>query len=505
MEEEPIASAASGPPPSHETDSLEEDLRPFRFSCLNKWFLYKTNDATGTGLIKMACGQVTMSNTFLSTAFLTLAQMEIGCYDDNIECGKVYGYKPSSLITLIGTVSGLLSAFFLPFIGAMIDCTRHRKLIGIISSFLLMLVQFVQIETTQSTWFFMSILQALNGFIFQVVTLASFAYLPEIGRVVGEDTMNKYFAEWAVARIIFQLVYMVIVIGSSIGFSLDDIRTAQLSQALNVVLSGLCFYYGWKYMQEKEAKNELSNNESIFSVGFVQVFQTAKTIWRHYGCSLGWFLLAVTFGDAACNSFVLVAVTYLKEVMHFSSSEVGIMFLITVIFTIPGSYVGKLLTERYSCPKTSMKIQIAAFVVINSAGFHFLEDPSRVKLTFCFGALWGILLGWYFQTESLIFSMIVPKGNETEIAGFFLYCTQVLGWLPPLVFTEMNEYGIPLKWGGIHLNIYLVIALICYFCMAPWSHCLDLVQWNRMDDGIALGENIISQKSSEHEERMHIS
>ena len=267
----------------------------------------------------MACGQVTMSNTFLSTAFLTLAQMEIGCYDDNIECGKVYGYKPSSLITLIGTVSGLLSAFFLPFIGAMIDCTQHRKLIGIISSFLLMLVQFVQIDTNQSTWFFMSILQALNGFIFQVVTLASFAYLPEIGRVVGEDTMNKYFAEWAVARIIFQLAYMVIVIGSSVGFSLDDIRTGQFGQALNVPLSGLCFYYGWKYMQEKEAKHELSSNESIFSVGFVQVFQTAKTIWSHYFCSLGWFLLAVTFGDAACNSFVLVAVTYLKEVMHFSS------------------------------------------------------------------------------------------------------------------------------------------------------------------------------------------
>lgn len=53
MEEEPVASGASElPPPSHGTDSLEEDLRPFRFSCFNKWFLYKTNDATGTGTKK---------------------------------------------------------------------------------------------------------------------------------------------------------------------------------------------------------------------------------------------------------------------------------------------------------------------------------------------------------------------------------------------------------------------------------------------------------------------
>jgi hypothetical protein len=68
----------------------------------------------------------------------------------------------------------------------------------------------------------------------------------------------------------------------------------------------------------------------------------------------------------------------------------------------------------------------------------------------------------------------MPKGQETELAGFYLYCTQVLAWLPPLVFTLMNENGIPLSWGGVHLNIYLFLALICYHLLPSWDQCVKI-------------------------------
>ena len=84
------------------------------------------------------------------------------------------------------------------------------------------------------------------------------------------------------------------------------------------------------------------------------------------------------------------------------------------------------------------------------------------------------------RTFSLCHFSIIVKGQEAELAGFFLYCTQILGWLPPLIFTYMNEQGIALKYGGMHLNIYLFIALVCYHCMLPWDQCLEAVQWNKM-------------------------
>ena len=48
-----------------------------------------------------------MSNIFLSTSLITLAEMELGCDGDDEECGKIYGFKPSSLIAITATISGI--------------------------------------------------------------------------------------------------------------------------------------------------------------------------------------------------------------------------------------------------------------------------------------------------------------------------------------------------------------------------------------------------------------
>ena len=207
----------------------------------------------------MGNGQVTMSNIFLSTAIITLAQIEINCHDDEVECGKVHGYKPSSLITVIGTVSGVLSALLLPFMGAIIDCTDHRRNIGKISCFCLMLVQTIQIGTVESTWFPMALLQALNGFIFQVVNLAAFSYLPEIGRAVGEETMTVYSAEWSIVMFVTELMYLMAVIGGSICFGLNDVQTGQFGQAVNVPAAGICYYYAWRFFSCRRARRQLKN------------------------------------------------------------------------------------------------------------------------------------------------------------------------------------------------------------------------------------------------------
>jgi MFS family permease len=247
----------------------------------------------------MGNGVVTMSNIFLSTALLTLAQKEIGCYDENIECGKVYGYKPSSLITIIGTISGLLSALFLPLIGSIVDTTSYRRTLGVVACAVLMSVQAIQIGTTQDTWFFMAILQALNGFIFQIVLLVGYSYLPEIGRLIGGELMNHYSAEWSVIMFVMQVFYMFTVIGLSLCLELDDVETGQLGQAVNVPASGICYYLAWKFFTTKEAGRRIPNDETIIWSGFKQVVQTTSSISKHYGPSLGWFLLAVVFAEVS--------------------------------------------------------------------------------------------------------------------------------------------------------------------------------------------------------------
>lgn len=458
-------------------DSTEMKRCPVSF--LDKC-LRKTNDASAFAFFRMGNGPVLMSNVYLSAALLTLAEKEIDCYhaDDDIdhdECGDVYGFKPSSLITNIGTITGILSALLVPFIGAIIDCTDHRKKLGVLAALMMIVIQAAQIGTFQSTWLIMSILQAFNGFLYNVQTLAAYSYLPGIALAVGETTMIKYTAEYAVVMFGMEAFYLVLCLGIGIALGLDDDdeATARLGQVVNVVISGLLYYSAWYFFTSVPARRRLNKGESLATTGFVQVFKTAKGIKNHYSSTLGYFLLAVMLSDAGHGAFTLIAVTYLKEVCNIGGLYLGIIFLLILLSTIPGSYFGAWVSNKTN-PKTSIQIQLISIISFNFVAFLTMTNPEPVFLPYLYGSIWGMLLGWFYPTETAIFSMVQPKGQESELTGIFMYSAQILSWMPTLIFTIMNESDIHMKWGGMFINVYFLIALVLFQLMAPWDKCLDI-------------------------------
>lgn len=114
-----------------------------------------------------------------------------------------------------------------------------------------------------------------------------------------------------------------------------------------------------------------------------------------------------------------------------------------------------------------------------------LNQLQIIDLSICI----TIQIGWFYPIELNLFSALMPKGQEAELAGFFLYCTQILGWLPPLVFTLFNENpDISISWGGVQLNIWLFLALVCYMMMPSWSRCKEITEDdNKILKSIQLG------------------
>ena len=174
------------------------------------------------------------------------------------------------------------------------------------------------------------------------------------------------------------------------------------------------------------------------------------------------------------GALTTVAVTYLTE-LGLSGTETGIVFLVVLLSTIPGSAFATYLSRKLKSPTLSIKMCSIFFIISNFVAFFMLADKTFRNLVWLFGAIWGFLLGWYFPTEVNIFSSLMPKGQEAELAGFYLYCTQILGWLPPLVFTLFNENpSINIAWAGVQLNIYVFISLLFYHLMPPWGECLKI-------------------------------
>jgi MFS-type transporter involved in bile tolerance (Atg22 family) len=68
------------------------------------------------------------------------------CVDPDV---TVYGMKPAALISNILIVAAVLSAVMMPVFGAVVDYTRHRRMVGIVMSVLLTIITAVQIGTTE--------------------------------------------------------------------------------------------------------------------------------------------------------------------------------------------------------------------------------------------------------------------------------------------------------------------------------------------------------------------
>ena len=145
----------------------------------------------------------------------------------------------------------------------------------------------------------MTILQAINGFLYLVQHLAGFSYYPEIARDVGQRKMAGYNADYQAFTFGSELVYLIVMVAITVPLALDNITTAQLGQAFCVAVSGVAYTLGWyRYLTSKPASRTLLPGENLLCSGFVQVFRTFGALWKHYRQSVGFFLFGVFFAQA---------------------------------------------------------------------------------------------------------------------------------------------------------------------------------------------------------------
>eukprot|EP00538_Stauroneis_constricta_P000752 CAMPEP_0119554244 /NCGR_PEP_ID=MMETSP1352-20130426/6795_1 /TAXON_ID=265584 /ORGANISM="Stauroneis constricta, Strain CCMP1120" /LENGTH=535 /DNA_ID=CAMNT_0007600809 /DNA_START=215 /DNA_END=1818 /DNA_ORIENTATION=+ len=449
---------------------------PFQ-RCCNFFHFDGHLPAKGLGQLAIGRGAVVMSNIFLTSSFLYLANDDANCLDEKDEyiddCGnKVYGFSPAALMANTVVISGLLSAFFMPVIGALVDFTPSRKAIGIASCVAIGVIQAAQIGTVAATWFPMLILQAIAGFLYQILIVAVYAYMPEVWTAVGHDRMTDYSSRFTAIQFGAQAMYLVLIIAISQVVGMSDVVTGQASQAINTVWIAFFFYRGWKLMPFAPPTHTLPEGHSLLAEGFRQNWETAKSINRDYRAGLRWFFLALIFAEASAAAITSVAVIFLDEVLGMGSAEIGIFFFVTLVSTIPGTQLGAYVTSRTN-PNTSWQMSMMSLLAVLVVGALTLVSEDQIYFSYVWGIFVGLSLGWFYPTENLFFSSILPKGQDTELSGFFVYCTQILGWLPPLFFSIIVEAGYEQKWGVIIVSFGFLVATVLLRFAGSWEVILE--------------------------------
>mmetsp|Transcript_62987 Transcript_62987/g.186036 ORF Transcript_62987/g.186036 Transcript_62987/m.186036 type:complete len:537 (-) Transcript_62987:375-1985(-) len=416
---------------------------------------------------------------FGGTALLHLAKEEAGCETEPPEgetevpdCdGRVYGIRPSSLLTTLSTVVALVSAALLPLVGSIIDHTPHRLLVGRVSAIVVVVLLFPFIFINENTWFAMGILVLFVAFAGWIHTCISFAYLPEV--TDDEDEMMRFTASFTIVQYISTVGYILAMVGILyvLGLTDDSIASNRIAQIVSFTFTSCVFCFAWTNLfRERPAFQKVPEGSTVLTAGFKNVYLTSKRIYKDYS-ALKWFYVAVAFSDAGAQSLASVALTFVTDQLQFTTTENGMAVIILLVGTVPGCMLSKQVTRRFS-PVHSAAACLLLLAGVTAVAASLLTGPDQKPLAFVCAAAWGVGTGWKYSSERFIVCQIIPKGQDAELMGLYLFFGQVLVWLPALIFTAMNEAGVSMRIGIGIIGIFFLLGMAGYFMVGDYKEAV---------------------------------
>jgi len=428
-------------------------------------------DVVGRTLSIIAIG------AFLFPALMALANEAAGCpADPSVECNeRVYGIKPSSLLTTVHTIVAVCAAPLMPLMGAMVDYTSRRLLIGRILSLSFLALLFPQIFVSKQTWFALAIVLVVLFFIFIFQMVAAYAYLPEL--TTQEDQLNNYTRNFTVITFLVVVVYIaaIVAVTGGLGIADDSVLVARIAVTSVVCIAAITLYLAWGVLfQKRTPLHELPLGKSVWSAGFSKLFHSIQTIWANYR-ALKWFYLAVAFCDGAIQSLMTILITFATNVLEFSSMDIGVSVLLMLIANIPGGVIAGWITKRLD-PRWSQMLSVVLVITMTSLSAGLLSGPGQRTLAYILIFFWGLGIGWKWTTDRMLSAAIIPTEQNAEYMGIYLFFGAILTWAPPLIYTALNEAGISQQIGLASLNIFFAVGLFAYGMMGNYRAAVQAVE-----------------------------
>jgi MFS-type transporter involved in bile tolerance (Atg22 family) len=201
------------------------------------------------------------------------------------------------MVSVLGSIGGLVAAFTMPLAGSIVDATDKRHLFGGVCSAVLVVSNFAMVFITRDNWFFMMLLQAIVAtFAYYGQVLVVYAYLPELfdneadcvsvtthGRMYEQAGMLGLIVITTVVSLALSLDAVGAAVTGQVGasplviscsFSTHDNKICccrlmfGLTQVVAVLLGGPTCYYAFTLYKPRKANRQLPDGKWLIADGF---------------------------------------------------------------------------------------------------------------------------------------------------------------------------------------------------------------------------------------------
>ncbi|MGD6817577.1 MFS transporter [Metabacillus sp. 84] len=343
----------------------------------------------------------------------------------------------STFISYANAAAGLFLVLFSPLFGVMIDRTGRKKryiirftAVTVLATALMGVFGYVQLPG------FLFGVPASLGIIVILFIIAKFFYSSSlifydamITNVSTPQTLPLISGFGVAVGYIGTLAGLTIYpfIGGG-GFHQAFIPTACLFALFTLPL--LFFTKDQPLLEPREKKHFLS--------GYKEILATFKELKQYRPAFL--FLVAYFFiNDALATAIAMMAV-YAKAIVGFSNSQFILLYLVSTIASIGGSFLFGFITKSAGAKKA---VTAVGFILLTAL---LLATAATEEWMFWIaGSLFGISLGAVWVTSRTLIVEITPEDKRGQFFGLFAFSGKVSSVIGPLLYGTITllfaDYG----------------------------------------------------------------
>ncbi len=354
-----------------------------------------------------------------------------------------------SFFPYVVSLSVLLQVLFLPLLGAIADHTHFKKQ-------MLAFFAYLGAFATMGMYFLQGTNYLLGGALFVIANLgfgASIvfynAFLVDIARPEERDRVSSM--GWAVGYIggglLLALNLLLFAKASDLGLSIAEavrinLASAGLWWAIFTVIPLLA-------LKRHQAVKQLAPGERYLTVGLKQLRNTLGKIRAHPHALL--FLVAYLIYNDGIQTVISLASVFGQEELGLGMATLTTVILMVQFIGFVGAVLFNYVAQAVGA-KRAIIISLVIWIGTLIYAYAFLKTTLDFYLM---AAAIAIVLGGSQALSRSVYSLMIPRGQESEYFGLYEISDKGTSWFGPLLF------GLALQFTGSYR--VAILSLIFFF------------------------------------------
>lgn len=246
-----------------------------------------------------------------------------------------------------------------------------------------------------------------------------------------------------------------------------------VSGSLGIVLMGYAWFFLFKNQQASINHPKKENNQ-IGIIGDTTWIEKLSRIRRNFP-ALHWLIITLLFSpNTGSGSYFSVFSTVQVTLLKMNSAQIATCSLVGLLSTFVGTRLSSYVCKKFD-PLISFRCSIMVFLLAILGTVLFVSGPQQIPLYYVFAAIEGVSLGWIVPTEKVLLCSLTFL-DESETLGLILCIHTLAAWLPPFLFTAINQLGLGIRLSLSSAVFLLTAAILSSFAIGSYDDAAKQVR-----------------------------